>query len=576
LPITLASNVRFTRTSDEVAVEAVVPAGRVLGTPGKAPSDRATVSNQIWTMNLTGHYVSARGLQAHAAYSGMQSDSSNVGVGGLVLPEAGLSSRSSTHNVHASTRVTRAALLHEGGVVLRSAASETRANSSAPGVSVAGYFVAGGAPMAVQDSLRLAWTAKYVLRSSSARPWATGIVVSRSAQDQTVVPNAYGTLEFDGLDGYARAIAGEPRATWFGARAEGRAQYRGVTVAPFFQATLVRSSRALIQGGVRADSQSGVGTLVSPRIWTATVLGGFSVQAGGGLFVESIPDGVFMKARMDEEGQFQQQVATGVGIDDPRGGASASLIRTRLSPSLAAPRHLVQRAAVERPLGGFVPSMEYTWARSFSRLGSDRFALGEQWIDVIDSNRAAVRHRLLGRLRYRWRSQTVAAHYEWVRAADDGDGPYSYPARSGDIASEWARSSAFAPHNAGVSGTFALPALIYMTVTGMWQHSLPYNVTTGVDADRNGLFTERGGLARNSGNAPGQRLMTLYATRRFDMAKWLRRSKDRVFLTTGAQLENVLDAKNVTASGSVVGAPTFGRPVAALPGRSLRFWINIG
>jgi len=576
LPVTLSGTIRGHRSQDQVPVEAVIPSA-ASGSPGTdSHAWSADSARELWSLGLSGHYSASPGVNAHAAYAGTRSDSSNVGVGGLVLPAAGVSSRTSTDNLQASLRAARGPLLQEGGLVVRSASSTLQANTAGPGISVAGYFVDGGAPMSQQDSRRFGWSAKYVVRSASGRPWTGGLVVSRTQQAQAFVPNAFGTLEFDSGDSYARALDGSATGMWSVARGNTPVDYTGVDLAPFIQKTFVHIPRMQLDAGVRADVQSMVGTMLSPRLWMATSWRGFSVQGGAGLFVERVPDGVFVRATMNDGSHVQQYIANAVAIRDLTATIRPqSAIRTVLASDLAAARQLMQRVAVERSFRSFIPSFEYTWALDRRRLGSDRLASQGEWTDTIESNRSATRHRLHSRLRYDWRGQSFVGRYEWVHAADNGDGAFSYPERQGQFAAEWAPSGAFAPHNVSVAGTLSLPANIHATATATWQSSVPFNIVSGYDDDRNGLFTERDGRPRNSGRLPEQQVVSLHASRRFAVSGLLGRPKVRMFLTTGVQVENLLNTRNVTALGAVAGSSIFGRPLAALGGRSVRFWFNL-
>jgi len=402
------------------------------------------------------------------------------------------------------------------------------------------------------------------------------LVTSTTSQNDLSVPNPGGSLEFANMNSYAGRLEDGTGGTWRVASDSSRVAYRNATVAPFVQKTIVQAHALQVDGGVRADFQSNVGAVVSPRLWAASMWKGFKVQGGVGLFVSAVPDAVFITPLRINNSNVQQYVGTGVGLADSLAGPFQMLpLRTEIAPGLVSPRQWMQRGAVERRIGAFTPSLEYTWARDGHRLGSDRLADGSGWIDTIQSNRSAVRHRLHGRLRYEWARQSVVGHYEWVRAWDNSDGPFSYPERTGQYALEWAPSASFAPHNVTVAGTFSLPAGVSLMLTDTWQSAVPYNITTGTDDDRNGLWTERGGLARNSGRAPEQHLMSLHASRRFAVPAFIGGSKDRVFFTTGIQMDNLLDRTNVTALGSVAGTATFGRPLSSLTGRSLRFWVSL-
>ena len=574
LPVTLFGDVNVTNYQSELPIEAVVPpnGGRA---PGFGDPLTATSNSRTWAASMAAHYASGSGVKVYTAYYGRRSSSSNVGVGGLVLPEAGFSDDGASNNAQVSVRAERRGLLHEAGLVVRSFSSGMAANSTGVGLSVAGSFVGGGAEVARQDTRRDAWVAKYVVRSNSTRMWTAGLVMSTTSNSDLSIPNPNGSLEFESVNSYANTLDGGA-GIWRVANGWGRIAYRNATVAPFLQKTIVQAHTLQVEGGVRADFQSNVGTVLSPRLWATSRWKGFKVQGGAGLFVYPVPDTVFITPLRINNSNALQYVSTGVGVADTLPVAyQVSPLRADIAAGLVSPRQWMQRGAIERRLGAFTPSLEYTWARDDHRLGSDRLAAGGGWIDTIQSNRSAVRHRLHSRLRYEWGRQSVVGHYEWIRARDNSDGPFSYPERAGEYALEWAPSAAFAPHNVTVAGTFSLPAGLSVMITDTWQSAVPYNITTGTDEDGNGLLIERGGLSRNSGRAPEQHLLSLHASRRFAVPALTGGSRERAFFTTGIQIDNLLDRTNVTALGSVTGAATFGRPLAAMSGRSVRFWISV-
>ena len=574
LPITLFGDVSATTSRSELPIEAVVPTNA--SWPGLGEPLSATSTSRIWAASMAAHYMSASGIKIYTAYYGRRSSSSNVGVGGLVLPEAGFSDEFASNNVQVSLRAERHGLLHEGGLVVRDSSSGMDANSTRVGLSVAGSFVGGGPAVLRQDTQRQAWIAKYVVRSHSKRMWTAGLVMGATSHSDVSVPNPNGSLEFESMNSFANTLEGGTTAIWRVASGWRRLAYQYETVAPFLQKTIVQARTLQVDGGVRADFHSKVGTVLSPRLWATSMWKAFKVQGGIGLFVFPVPDTVFITPLRINNSDVRQYVATGMGAAEPLSGANQiSPLRTEIAPGLVSPRQWMQRGAIERRLGAFTPSLEYTWARDDHRLGSDRLAAGSGWIDTIQSNRSAVRHRLHGRLRYEWGRQSVVGHYEWIRAWDNSDGPFSYPERVGQYAREWAPSAAFAPHNVTMAGTFSLPARVSLMLTDTWQSAVPYNITTGADDDGNGLSIERGGRPRNSGRAPDQHLVSLHASRRFTVPVSMGRARERASFTTGLQVDNLLDRTNVTALGSVAGAATFGRPLSALAGRSLRFWISV-
>jgi len=575
LPVTFSANVRRTANLSDLPIAAVVPPD--LAGPGGAPPDMASSWNEMWSRSVSAHYGAARRPQAHVAYSGTSSESSNVGVGGLVFEAAGLSARAPSHNVQAGITVGRPRVSHEAGFVVRAASSTMRANSAAAGVSVSGYFVDGGSTITEQESRRVSWSAKYVMHVASARAWSIGLAASRVTHDQFLLPNPHGSFVFESAGAYRDALAGHATAARFVQQGNGSVRYTGTNVAPFVQATLIATSRLRLDAGVRGDAQSGVAPAVSPRIWTATLFRGFTIQSGIGLFVEPVSDAVFVRAIVRDGMHLREYFAEDVALGDSTSELhAANSVTTHLASNLAAPRQVMHRSAVERQIGPLTPSLEYTWSHDSHRLGTSRVGDTADWIDRIESTRSATRHRIHARLGYRWRQQSLTAHYEWVRAFDNGDGAFSYPERSGDLVSEWARSAMFSPHYVSAVGNLVLPAGVYATVTGTWQSSTPFNITSGIDEDGNGLFTERGGRPRNDGVGPRRHLITLQASRRINVAELLHLEKSRVFVTAGAQIDNVLNSKSATVLGSIAGSATFARPIAAMSGRAVRFWINVG
>src|SRR5207302_11351465 len=125
-------------------------------------------------------------------------------------------------------------------------------------------------------------------------------------------------------------------------------------------------------------------------------------------------------------------------------------------------------------------------------------------------------------------------------------------------------------------GDFKLPHSLSLTMMASARGSSPYNVISGKEIDGNGLFNHRGGLQRNSGNGPHYRNVSLYGSRHI-MIPGLRSKHERnVGVDIGIQVDNLLDSTNYVAVDPVESSPLFGRPLAALPGRSVRVWLNLG
>jgi hypothetical protein len=576
LPVTWSSNITRSGYEKQLALVANVPHtfGADLFDVPSAISN-ATSSGRAFSFTGNVAYAAAGGTNVRGAFSEVRSTGSNVGVGGIVLPSAGFTSKSHARTIHVSASVPGRRVLVESGLVARVSSSTYRANSATRGINVSGEIVNGGAAFSFEDSHRITSTARFVVRQPSKHGWSAGVIGNTVNLVDNQVPNPQGVLQLESWTGLQEALAGAATGTWVGAHGNGTAAYRGVTLAPFVQRVLTTTNHLQVEGGLRADYQSGLGVDVSPRIWSAAEWKGFVIQAGSGIFMHEIPATVFVKALQNDGHHLEQYVATAVTLAGATGNsAQQQAVRTMLTTNIAPARELMNRVAIERRLAGVAPSLEYTWTRDMHRLGADRTAAGDSWLDVIASNRSAVRHTVRARVVYHRGRQSFTGIYEWLRAFDDGDGPFAYSEHADNLAAEWARTAGLPPHAIGVVSNLLLPLNIHLTVSDRWQSGAPYNVTAPSDIDGNGLFVDRLGWPRNSGRSSDQHLMSMVGSIRGRIPTMLRRLKAPQDLTLNIQIDNVLNSRAYTALGSVTGSSLFGQPIGALSGRSLRFSLS--
>jgi len=558
-------------------IEAVIPPGLPVAIGSRiAP---ATSHNGSGQLNL--HYSRAESSQADFSYSDSRSTASNVGVGGLTLPEAGSDSNSSASEVRLTFSKAASTYIYRGGLVLDQKATNLQANSTDLGLTVAGSFTAGGAAVASNQSRETNWTWKNVVQSSSKkRSWTTGVTLTRIAISSDEQPNPNGAFEFSSLQAYSEALAGQPTGTWFLTKGNGNADYATVEAAPFLQGELFHSDRLLVTGGVRADYQAGGGVLWSPRLSAASRVRGFIVRAGGGQFVHDWPANVFLRILQDDGLHLEPYILQNASLLDaltPAGAdelVGAGMVRAKLAPDLTRPQDWMFKTSIEHPLGHLTPGLEYTWTDGLHLLGSERLPDQQAWMDVLESNRARRREQLHARLRYTWRKQTIVGHYEWIHSLDNTSGAFSFPEVPNDLAGEWARTAGISPHNFSVIDSVRLPGGVSATLIATTRSSAPYNITSGLDTG-DGLYNDRGGRPRNSGNGPGYRSLAAYGSRRLALPGFTGKSGERVYITVGVRADNLLGNKNYLGLDSVSSSPLFGMPLAASPGRSVRFWCSL-
>jgi hypothetical protein len=563
MPLTFMATAGVGRASQEMPIQAVLP--------GVDATAHSAAANRHESGSASLYYAPTLSLRARFSFRESRAGSSNAGVGGLTLQEAGFGSSFLTRESRATATKVWPRFLYEGAVVIGYVDSSTRANSLDRGITVGGAAVMGGASISESRRTTTRWTSRHVVRSRSSRPWTVGIVTIGADEGNRLTPNSAGSFYFSDVEAYENALADGKTGTWSVTRGGKLVRFSNVAAAPFVQTELVHARQLNLSAGVRADYQSGFGMLMSPRISLATQWRGVAVRAGAGMFVQSLPASIFISA-MENDGQFLQQfVANDVSLTDPsdvllRG---ASFIHSRLAADLTRPRTLLWRLSVERPVGRLSPALEYSVAADRHLLGSDRRPVEAGWVDVFQSNRSAMRQRLHAQLRHAWKRQQLVVDYEFTHARDNTDGPFSFLEQPGNLTAEWGRSAGMSPHTVTVMGTLTLPAAISVNLVESWRSSAPFNITTALDTAGKGLALDRGGRERNSGDGPQFNSLSLYAHRRMDLSN-IFKTRHVPAINLSVQVDNLLNERNDLAVGSIIGSTTFGKPLATYPGRSVR------
>jgi hypothetical protein len=564
IPLTFMATAAVGRMSQEMPIQAVLPGIDATAHPAAASR------HESGSVNL--YYAPAPSLRARFSFRESRAGSSNAGVGGLTLQEAGFGSSFLTRESRATATKAWPRFLYEGAVLIGYADSSTRANSLDRGITVGGAAVMGGASISESRRTTTRWTSRNVVRSRSARPWTVGIVTNGANEANRLTPNNGGSFYFSDVEAYESALADGKTGTWSVTRGGRLVRFSNVSAAPFVQTELVHARQLNLSAGVRADYQSGLGTLISPRISLATQWRRVAVRGGAGMFVQSVPASIFISAIQNDGRYLQQFVADDVSLTDPadlllRG---ASFIHSRLATDLTRPRTLLWRLSVERPIGRLSPALEYSVADERHLLGSDRRPVVEAgWVDEFQSNRSAMRQRLHAQLRQAWKRQQLVVDYEFTHARDNTDGPFSFLEQPGNLAAEWGRSAGMSPHTVTVMGALTLPAAISVNLVESWRSSAPFNITTALDTAGKGLTLDRGGRQRNSGDGPRFNSLSIYAHRRMELSS-IFKTPHVPAINLSVQVDNLLNTKNYLAVGSIIGSTTFGKPLATYPGRSVR------
>ena len=127
--------------------------------------------------------------------------------------------------------------------------------------------------------------------------------------------------------------------------------------------------------------------------------------------------------------------------------------------------------------------------------------------------RLSLRARIGGRFQARF-------SYRLAKALNDTRGLNTLPPNSLDLANEWARANFDRRHRLRFYGSMKLPGSLRLGTILRAQSGAPYNLTTGLDANRDGLASEQpDGVPRNSLEGPEDVTFDLRFSRTFKNRK---------------------------------------------------------
>lgn len=571
-PLAFSLQANFSSISSEQLIQAVT------SSRSSSPTTQVTTAGNSDSGSLNVYYSGKQGTRAYVSIYRSDSSASNSGAGGLTLAQASNASSFQADEMRASFQIGGKNWVQRSAILLGRKTSQSWANDDDLGLDLPGYFVSGGAPVQDEHSIKDLWLWKTVLQSSSKNHfWESGLVVSHATDSDQQHPNPAGQVWFASLADYNAALAGAATGTWIGATHNGSGSYGSVIASPFVQTDIWRAAHLIIRAGVRGDYQSRAGIEFSPRASAIGQFHSFILREGVGVFVHEWPNAIFFQPLRNN--MLTPFVAANVSLPANDTGTPAASnqawIISQLASGLDRPRSLMSKSSIDRPLGSCDAGLEFTWTNGGHLLGMRRIPSGSGWLDRLESNRDLHRSELHPRFRYVWRRQTLTANYEWMHSRDDTDGPFSYAEFYNNLQAEWARTTSVPAHNASLVANLNLPRSFSLTIVSSFHSSSPYNITSGRDVDNNGLFNDRGGLLRNSGNGPGYRSVSLYGTRLVSLNRLSRQHEKGGGVVIGLQVDDLLGDRNYLTVEGVEDSPLFGQPLSALPGRTLRIWFNL-
>src|SRR5262249_7155505 len=182
---------------------------------------------------------------------------------------------------------------------------------------------------------------------------------------------------------------------------------------------------------------------------------------------------------------------------------------------------------------------------------------------------------------------SLYANYVYGRKRSDTDGPYTLPANSNDLSTEFGWAADDQRHQV-VAGAVIQMDSLSLSPSITFASGRPFNITTGLDNNRDTIFTDRPSFAasgdagavstaygflnpnpqsgevivpRNFGREPAQIALDLSATQTLGKG-----------VTLTIDLQNLFNADRLYGTNGVLSGPLFGVPNQALNGR--RLWLT--
>jgi hypothetical protein len=585
-------------TQEQQAIRAARPDG-IFSSLISQPSTRTGVS-----VELEHALTSAQELRADINFR--RSNSLNQGVSEFDLPERAFSRVQSDGEIRLGHRATiRRQWVNQLRLQYEWSASEAQSASDAQTIRVLDAFTTGGAQISggrrtrqfqVENELEL------VVRRSHQMEF--GATVSGNSYSVDEIRNTHGTFTFASLDMFQAGIP-----TTYTQRTispnDGYALYQ---FGWYLQDNYRVNRSVMISGAIRHDMQTRLSdwTNFSPRASISWTLPGrrTTLRSSVGVWPQFFESGLYEQTLWANGLQQRDIVIANPGYPDPflggipLAGQPPSIVRAH--PDLAMPYTRRVSFGVDRTLA--------TWARlraTYShQIGRNLFRSRDMNAPV-DGVRPDPTLRNITQLESSARSQnnwveinvmlnhrprrfTANIGYTLGEALNETDGPLSLPPSSFDVSQEWGPSRQDVRHRLVASMNTDVRAGFRLNMNVRAQSAAPYNITTGLDENRDGQTNERpAGVGRNAGRGE--------PTANVDMAVVWQRSvgqRTRVNAQRGdgagrngngnnrapegivrfeifARASNVLNVVNAQNFSGVLTSPFFGRATSAAAPRRL-------
>jgi len=459
--------------------------------------------------------------------------SHNQGVGDFTLPERAVERTNNEHQVRFQIQgLIGKTTLHEVRVQFNRNGNEQSSFSDAPTIDVLQTFNRGGAgvnshgstrSLEVADNLDFNIGRKHAMR--------VGALIEGGTNRNFDARNAAGTFTFSSLDAF---LAGTPLQ--FTQRiGQVDTAFSRYDVGLYWQDDIRVSRNFSYSLGLRNETQSLIGDKINvmPRLgatWTAPLK--LTVRGGYGIFYDWYDTGLYDQTLRVNGIAQRDLLIFNPGYPDPFVGANTVVLpggRVQASPDLKMPYVHQASVGVERAItANLQAQVSYQMLRGRNQMRAvnanapDEFGVRPEpaigTVTQFESTGRSMTDRLNVNLNYRVPQKRIfmGGNYTLGQVKNHADSATTLPANSLDPNAEWGPSFQDVRHRvqAMINVPFFLGARI--NAQGQAQSASPYNITTGVDNNLDGVVNDRpDGVGRNSARGTARFDMSLRLSRQF-------------------------------------------------------------
>ena len=551
--------------------------------------------NSQYSLRVTHDFSPSHRLSL--GYNFENSTSTNAGVGGIILPEAGYNLSSREDDAIFNDRlIITPNLINQLQITFEKDEDVTQSVTNAQSIQVSGSFIGGGAQADVAKSENTIHVNEIVTWSHGRHYIRAGVQLpqfSRRAVDDRT--NRLGTFKFSSLANYA----GNTPYVFTAQQGPGRGLYWINEFGAFIQDQIKLTPKVQLSLGLRYDWQTFLpdNNNLGPRISVAYAPGNGKtiLRTGAGVFYDrtggdfpatvKLHDGIVLHSAQIQNPGFPLPPGFNIGNIPTNLVRFDSHVRTpyAFGYSVGVERQLHKTVTVTAAYRGQVqiksfrsrdanapilppnPSLTANYPRPDLNFGQ---------IQQIESGGRT----LLNALDLSFRSQagrwfTGQGQYTLSSFDSNTGGINAFPQNQYRPNDEWGRANQDRRHRFNLLGNINPDHWLSLGVGATIYSGFPYDEITGDDYFHTGLGNARPlGVGHNILQQGGVTSLDLLYNHDFRLTK--EKGDNAKILSAGVSAFNVLNHTNFTNYIGTLSSSRFGQPTAALAGRQLQFSVG--